>query len=77
MKHKCGLSMRDHEGVFIELEIAAEALQNAMMILNRRRIRKGELSQMMPIQNELAASLLEIFMADSGRNDGTRKSKAA
>lgn len=76
MKHKCGLSMRDYEGVFVELEIAQEALQNALLILDRRRIRKDKLSTMIPIQNDLATSLWKLFMMDSGRNDGPRRGKS-
>lgn len=70
MKHKCGLSMQDYEAVYVEMEVAQEALQNALLILNRRRVRKDELYAMNPIMTSLAGAMWEIFMADCGRNDG-------
>ena len=61
---KIRMSTNDHEAVLLELERAQKALQNVVLIITRRHIKKGDLRETFTVMSSLIALLREIQQAD-------------
>lgn len=64
MQNKTRMSIKDHEAVGQELQIARDALRNAMLIIGRRCVKRGELRTILSVMSGIIDLLRAILDAE-------------